>query len=104
MIFRKVCYLVFFIIMLVSLACAEDVTIFYDDFSDGDYTNNPAWVLSLGGFTNVINGELYADGIMSDGSGRYRTSLSSYLNFSAKNKLIMSFKGLLKSQENPKEG
>jgi len=77
--------------------------VFYENFDDGDYISNPDWELGYGGNVYVSNGTLFHDGT-NDGSGRYWSILNSFVNFSTKDKLIFSIKGLLNSQGNPQEG
>lgn len=95
---------IFLIMGLVFINLVSGTVIFEDDFSDGDYTNTPEWILTAGGNTLVENEEFVHNGDVIDTSDRYWSILYSYINFSADDKLIFSYRGLLKSQGNPQEG
>jgi hypothetical protein len=96
-------YGILLFIVFATLANAKEVTVFYDDFSDGDYTSNPAWHKDYGNLY-VQNGTLNSDGAIVDGSGRYSTTLHYNSNISTIETLIFSFNALIKSVGSPQIG
>ncbi|MEM7131092.1 MAG: hypothetical protein AAF702_32520 [Chloroflexota bacterium] len=77
--------------------------LFFEDFSDGELDNNPTWIPSNNAWTTT-GGQLHADGLNVDGSGRYRSGFSTNVSFEVEDYLEISFRGLLKQSGNPQEG
>jgi hypothetical protein len=88
---------------IFSSAYAKEVVVFHEDFEDGDWTNNPEWVVH-GGRAYIQDGQLHHDGVMADGSGRYLSYFNSYSQIPPSDTLKLSFSGYLKSEGNPQEG
>ena len=86
--------------ILIGFASANEITAFYEDFEDGDFSYNPIWGYAGGNF-RVEDGELHHDGLSED---RYRSILGSPVNITANGNLTFSFRGVLKADGSPEEG
>jgi len=74
-----------------------------EHFNDGELTTNPTWTYNNEAFS-IIDGQLYSNGLHTDGSGRYSNFYRTYPTFATSDYLEFSFRAMLKSAGNPQAG
>jgi hypothetical protein len=90
-------------LMIPTLAAgAVGELVLFEDFNDGDMTNNPTWDIMNDAY-EIINGELHSDGLNTQDT-RWQNSYRMDLVFETADYIEMQYVGMLKSTGNPQIG
>ncbi len=99
---KKLSCFILFCLLIISVD-ARKTTVFYEDFSDGNFNISPIGILASGP-CHVLNYSLHCDGKVVDQTGRYVSWINYFTNFSLENKTEISFRAMLKNKGNPQPG